>query len=316
MIYGAGGVGSVIGGRLFEQGHDVVLIARGAHLDVLRDRGLGLRFPESTVVLPVPVAGSPAEAGAGEGDDDVVVLAVKSQDTVAAVSSLPASVPVVCAQNGVENERVCARRFAEVYAMCVMLPALFLEPGVVENHAAPRSGILDVGRYPSGVDERSSRIAADLDAACFSSVADPAVMRQKYAKLLMNLGNALEAACGSDARGGELWERARAEAVACFEAAGIDFASDDEDAARRGEHFRLRPVGGQRRPGGSSWQSLARGTGSIETDYLNGEIVLLGRLWGVPTPVNLLLQQTANRMARQGLRPGSVPVEELLSALG
>ena len=66
------------------------------------------------------------------------------------------------------------------------------------------------------------------------------------------------------------------------------------------------------RPGSSSWQSLARSTGSIEADYLNGEIVLLGRIHGVPTPVNLLLQRTAARAAREGGGPAASAVDELI----
>ena len=54
-----------------------------------------------------------------------------------------------------------------------------------------------------------------------------------------------------------------------------------------------------------------RGQSSIEVDYLNGEIVLLGKLYGVPTPYNQLLQRVANDMARTGKKPGSVTVEEL-----
>ncbi|MBV8960869.1 MAG: ketopantoate reductase family protein, partial [Actinobacteria bacterium] len=78
---------------------------------------------------------------------------------------------------------------------------------------------------------------------------------------------------------------------------------------------RMRPINGERRGGGSSWQSLRRRTGSIEADYLNGEIVMLGRLHGVPTPANALLQQVANRMAADGAPPGSVDVEDLLAQL-
>ena len=59
-------------------------------------------------------------------------------------------------------------------------------------------------------------------------------------------------------------------------------------------------IAGRPRAGSSSWQSLARGTGAIETDYLNGEIVLLGRLHGVPTPLNAALCAVAGRYARQG----------------
>jgi 2-dehydropantoate 2-reductase len=46
-------------------------------------------------------------------------------------------------------------------------------------------------------------------------------------------------------------------------------------------------------------------------DLLNGEIVLLGRLHGVPTPVNEVLQRAANDLARRGGAPGSIPIEEL-----
>jgi 2-dehydropantoate 2-reductase len=47
------------------------------------------------------------------------------------------------------------------------------------------------------------------------------------------------------------------------------------------------------------------------TDYLNGEIVELGRRYGVATPVNEVLQRRANDMAHRGLVPGSVPIAEL-----
>ena len=73
----------------------------------------------------------------------------------------------------------------------------------------------------------------------------------------------------------------------------------------------MQPIGGERRGGGSSWQSLARGTGAIEADYLNGEIVLLGRRHGVPTPVNAALQRVANRMARERIPPASLTLEEI-----
>src|SRR2546427_6894755 len=317
LVLGAGAVGGAIGRRFFEHGHDVVLVARGPHLKALCDRGLELRSPDATVTLPIPAVDG--TAGMRLGPEDAVILATKGQDPVAALGALaavaPGDVPVVCAQNGVENERAALRRFPRVYAMCVMLPATHLEPGVVEVHSSPLTGILDLGLYPRGSDDVAVGIASDLEASGFSSRPDPAVMRQKYAKLLMNLGNAIEAACGTEARRSDLFERARAEGEECLRAAGIDFASREEDLARRGDLLRLRPIEGRRRPGGSSWQSLARGTGTIEADYLNGEIALLGRLHGVATPVNALLQGLAQRMARERLAPGSLPVEDLARQL-
>jgi 2-dehydropantoate 2-reductase len=317
VVFGAGAIGGVIGGRLFEHGHNVVLIARRAHHDAIRDVGLRLESPDAVVTLGVPVVSHPREIEFQP--DDVVVLTVKAQDTLGAVRALssaaPPATPVVCAQNGVENERVVLRSFRKVYGLCVMCPTTHLVAGVVQANSAPITGILDVGAYPAGVDQIAEDVAAALRGSTFSSEARADIARWKYNKLLSNLGNAIEAVCGPPARSGPIGERAKLEGVACLRAAGIDFASDEEDAARRGDLLTLRPVGGQRRGGGSSWQSLTRRAGSIETDYLNGEIVLLGRLLGVPTPVNGALQMYANHMARRGAPPGSVSEHDFLRSL-
>jgi 2-dehydropantoate 2-reductase len=318
-VYGAGAIGGAIGGRLFQAGHDVTLVARGDHLRALRDDGLTLVSPDDSVVLRPPAVGHPAEADLRDGD--VVILAMKSQDTAAAVADLarhaPAGVRVLCAQNGVDNERVALRFFAHVYAAAVMLPATHLQPGVVVVHLAPTTGLLDLGRYPDGVDAVAEEIAAALSGATFGSEARPDVMRSKYRKLILNLGNAVEAVCGPEAaRSTPLVRMARTEGEACLQAAGIDAVSIDDDKARRGDVFQLRTVPGHERRGGSSWQSLARGLPTIETDYLTGEIVLLGRLHGVPTPVNELLQGLTTRMAAEGRPPGSVAAEDVLARLG
>ncbi|HEY6698681.1 MAG TPA: 2-dehydropantoate 2-reductase N-terminal domain-containing protein [Acidimicrobiales bacterium] len=318
IVYGAGAIGGAIGGRLFEAGHDVTVIARGDHLLALQDDGLTLVSPDSSATLRLPAVGNPAEVGLRDGD--VVIMAMKSQDTPPALAALathaPPGIRVVCAQNGVENERVALRFFADVYAVAVMLPATHLEPGVVVAHLAPTTGLLDLGRYPDGVDTAAEEVSAALSGATFGSQARPDIMRWKYRKLILNLGNAVEAVCGPEAaRSTPLARMARAEGEACLQAAGIDAVSIEEDRARRGNVFELRPVPGHERRGGSSWQSLARGLGSVETDYLTGEIVLLGRLHRVPTPVNDLLQRLASRMAAEGRPPGSVAAEDVLARL-
>jgi 2-dehydropantoate 2-reductase len=317
VIYGAGGVGGVIAARLLQQGHEVVLIARGAHLDALRKGGLVFRSPRESVTLDVHAVGHPGEIEFRT--DDVVFLTMKTQHTADALRALRAAAgedaAVVCCQNGVANERMALRLFASVYAMVVILPASHLAPGEVDTEATGCGGILDAGRYPAGSDERIERVAADLQACGFSALPDPAVMRWKYAKLLMNVMNAMQAACelgpdvASEAR--EVARQLRREALACYAAAGIDCASADEVRERRGNLIELAPVQGRSRSGGSSWQSLARGTGDIEADYLNGEIVLLGRLHGVPTPANRVLQRVAGRMARERAAPGSLTLAEL-----
>lgn len=314
IVIGAGAIGGVVGGRLAQHGHDVILVARGAHCEALRQHGLKIESPADEVQVAVTAADRVEKIDWRAGD--VALLAVKTQDSEAALRALaqvaPAATPIVCLQNGVASERMALRRFANVYGVCVMCPAGHLEPGVVQAWSTPVTGLLDLGRYPAGADATAENIAAALRDSTFQSEVRGDILRWKYGKLLLNLGNAFEALGGSPAaRQSPLVARARAEAVACFAAAGIDYVGEEEDAARRGEHMKLGRIRGEKRGGGSSWQSLTRATGNIESDYLNGEIVLLGRLHGVPTPVNEGVRRLANEVAAAGGRPGSLSLEEI-----
>jgi 2-dehydropantoate 2-reductase len=318
VVYGAGAVGGLVGARLAAAREEVLLIARGAHGEAIRRDGLAVESAEGRKVYRLPVAGEPRAGLFRSGD--VVLLGMKSQDTSEALSALrrvaSSSTPVVCLQNGVDNERAALRLFSDVYGVCVMCPSGHLEPGVVQAFSSPVPGLLDVGRYPSGTDSYTSIIAGAFRSAGFDSLERTDIMRWKYCKLLRNLGNAVAALLPPGDRAG-IDRSAREEAVACLAAAGIDHASTDEDDERRGDIMKVRPLGEGLRPGSSSWQSLQRGTGSIESDYLNGEIVLLGRLHGIRTPVNALLQALADRAARTGASPESLTAagfERLLAA--
>jgi 2-dehydropantoate 2-reductase len=317
VVFGAGAIGGVVGARLHQSGHEVILIARGAHYEAIARDGLRLETPDERVVLEIPAVEGPAAVPWRE--DDVVLLATKTQDTAGALGALavagPENLPVVCVQNGVENERIALRLLPNVYGAIVMAPTAHLEPGVVQAYSTPLSGGIDVGRYPEGVDSTAEEVAAALSSARFSSKPRPRIMRWKYAKLLMNLGNIVEALCGPGAHDDELDELAREEGRACLRAAGIDFASDDEDSERRRDLLHLGEIAGRERGGGSTWQSFTRGAGSIETDYLNGEIVLLGRRHGVPTPLNELLCRLAREALREGAKPGDVTPEAIRATL-
>jgi len=319
VVLGAGGIGGTIGARLHQGGYDVALIARGAHGEAVRARGLTFAAPDERRTLHLRVYADPAEVT--WTPDDVVVLAVKSQDTERAARALVAAagpdVPVVAAQNGVANERTLARWFGRVHGLCVMMPTEHLEPGVVIAHSAAATGILDLGRFPSGTDDVDDALASAFRDSRCESVARPDIMRWKYRKLLNNLGNAVQALCGTDLDSEDALAALHlltAEAERAFAAADIDPVGEAEDDARRGDHLRLEPVAGAVRGGGSTWQSLARGSG-VETDHLNGEIALLGRLHGVPTPANARIQALMTEASTQGARPGAWTAAALLAEL-
>ncbi|RMI33787.1 ketopantoate reductase family protein [Streptomyces triticirhizae] len=330
IVIGAGAVGGAIGGRLAQSGHQVVLVARGAHAQAMRADGLRLDTPDESLRLRVPVVEGPEEVELTP--DDVLLLAVKVQDSVAALNAWahrPVAgggtagerLPLLCAQNGVAGERLALRRFRRVFAVCLWLPAQYLTPGRVAAPCAPLTGMLHIGNYPGTEDGRLDEatlrpIADDLERSRFLARLTPEVARWKYAKLLGNLANALEAVSGpvaGDERLAEVYGRVRAEGEATLRAAGISWVSPEEEAALRADRMDMRPVPGAETGGNSSWQSLRRGTGSIEADYLNGEIVLLGRLHGVATPWNETLQRLATAFAAEGRAPGSLPVPELIA---
>lgn len=327
VILGAGAVGATIGGRLAEAGYDVALVGRGQHAAVVKRNGLVLAMPERVSQLPVPMF-TMAELRLQAGD--VLILAVKSQDTGQLLNQLAAvgvedgacvgDLAVFCAQNGVANEDAALRCFSRVYGVCVNVPATHLEPGVIEASGAPVSGVLQLGRYPADEpDELVRAVAADLDRSGFTAFVRADVMAWKRAKLLSNLVNALQVLCArglqwrarADGAAGKVVTRLRAEGTACFAAAG--WTVTDSRAYQTGAGgFQIVPVGGRPRDGGSTWQSVERGLPTVETDFLNGEVVRLGRLYGVPTPVNAAIQARMQEITRRSLTPGSLDPAELL----
>lgn len=316
IVYGAGAVGSVIGGRLCQGGADVVLVARAAHAEAIRRHGLRLRMASGTDSVSVDVVTAVDELS--PRDDDVVLITAKTQDTPPIHDALrrwnPA-VPVVCATNGVEHERMALRLFADVYSMVVHLPAQFEVPGEVTALWAPHNAILDVGRYPSGVDDIAIELAASLDGSPhLSSEADANVMRKKYAKLLVNLGNVADAAAALAGRRAAVVAEAMAEGKRVYAAAGIEWEQPPDRADRyeaRLREPRIEVPAGDTFVGGSTWQSLMKGSDTLETDYFHGEIVLLARLHGVAAPTNEFLLDYAGRLLRRERPPGEVTLEQL-----
>lgn len=326
VIIGAGAIGGGLGGRLHQAGRSAVLVARGEHLAALRSSGLRMRTPEEDLMLPVPTVGGPSELALRL--DDVLVLATKTQQAPAALvdwADAPVAgggtagerLPIVTATNGVAAEDMALRYFARVYGAVVWMWAAHLTPGEVVLEGVPRTGVFHVGPVPTRPhDEVTHRIREDWTAARMRVALPDDVLPWKYRKLLSNVGNAFQALLGRAAGMGRLVRAAEEEGRAVLDAAGIAYTSDADHAAARADSFEVRPVPGfEDVLGGSTWQSLARGTGNVETDYLNGEIVRIARRTGRDAPINATVAALVRQAAVRGHQPGEMTLEQLSSLL-
>ncbi len=334
LIIGAGAVGGGLGGRLVEAGRDAVLVARGDHLTAMQNRGLRLRTPTMDVTVPVVAVSGPSQLRLAP--TDVLVVATKTQqlatvlgdwvdapvhDGDRVVGTAGERLPLFTATNGVAAETLAHRYFARVFGVCVWMPAARLEPGEVVLRGVPVSGVLHVGRVPApttAADDRLlDQLARDWTAAGFGIRRPDDVMPWKHRKLISNLGNVFEALLGTTEGASPLIGAAAAEARAVFDAAGIEYTGDAEEEAARASGFRVEPVAGVVGDlGGSTWQSLIRGTGDIETDYLNGEIAAIAHRCGGTAPVNATLARLGRQAVLAGRRPGDLDLEDLARELG
>ena len=289
-MLGAGAVGGSIGGLLARNGTAVVLVARGAHGEAIRANGLRLRTPDGDTLVRAPCVARVGEVRWRAGD--VALLATKLGDAEALLDELRAAapdVPVVCATNGLAAERWASERFAQVVSMVVWLPGLHLEPGEVRLHAGPCRGVLDCGLHPEGVTPLVRELCARLTDAGFDAEPRADCARWKRAKLVTNLGGAAQALLEGDWM--QVAALAREEGVAVLRAAGLDHVGA-EALLERTKDVRDLEVGGEARPGGSTWQSARRGR-PLESPWIEGEIVRLAEAARCGAPVCRALVELA-----------------------
>jgi 2-dehydropantoate 2-reductase len=329
IVIGAGAVGGGIGGCLHRAGLDAVLVARGDQLTALRRGGLEVVTPAETYRVPVVAVGGPDEVQLTR--DDILVLATKTQQAEAALlqwvdapviggGTAGERLPMITALNGVASEWLALRYFARVYGACVWMWANFTRPGRVILSGSPTVGLFHLGRVPAAATDDTDRelldrIVADWHRASLEVRVPADVMPWKYRKLLTNLGNAYQALLG-DTRGVEtLIRQAVEEGRAVLDQAGIEVIPDEVEAEARTAYAVVDLSEREGFLGGSTWQSLVRGTGNVEIDYLNGEIVLEARRHGREAPVNARIAALVRQAARRGDGAGSLTVGEIRRAL-
>ncbi len=217
--------------------------------------------------------------------------------------------PIVTLQNGMANERAALRFFAHVIGGVIWIPATYVVPGEVVNHAEAAPAVIHLGRFPGGVDETTGDVAEEMRRGGFILRTVERIADYKAAKLRGNLFNTLDALYPDSPARDAAMRTLQAEADAVFRAAGIVPAELDLGGFREGT------IAGHPRAGASTRQSLTRAV-TPETDFLDGEIVLLGRLHGVPAPATAAIQARMHRALAEGVTAGSLDDRDLRETLG
>lgn len=322
VIVGAGAVGAALAAQFESVGVPYVLVGRGEHIERIAADGLRYGRRGTTTVVPLRTAHGPQDIDLDI--DDVLVFATKVQDLEEAVRQwswqpvsgadgrTSAALPVVVVQNGLDGERIALRRFSTVYGGSLMTPARFTVPGEVVVGAAGPVGVLTIGRYPTGYDGALEAIAADLRTADYIVQISDDVVRWKGAKILHNVRNGVEVLTGDEFEIERIGAELVAEAQSVLDAVGIRAADQKAERTEDVSSFRIDKESGIKPGQQSTWQSFVRGASS-ETDYLNGEIVLYGRIHGIATPYNAALQEILGGSALRQESPGTRTTGEVIS---
>ncbi len=256
-IYGAGAIGGNFAARLSAAGNDVSVVARGAHLEAIRARGLTLLSGDKKIVAKVRASDQPADLG----QQDVVISTLKASslgDLAANVAPLlGAGTPVVFAQNGIPwwygrglgKERPKAPDLPRLDPDGALLRAVgfdrtlggvittsnhVIEPGVVHN-ISPERNVLWVGEIDDRQTPRLEALRATLVAAGIASPATADIRYDIWHKLMANLtGSAVCMIMGqavpilATPLLNRMVRRAHAEALAVAAAHGVKLDDDPE----------------------------------------------------------------------------------------
>ncbi len=337
VIIGAGAIGGTVGAVLTRAGVPTVLVARGRHAEVLATAGITLRTPDGTFHTPVTAASGTEHVRLT--DRDVLVFTTKTQQLDSAlqewvdqpvfgpngpddpVGTAGERLPAMTALNGVAAEEKALRYFRRVFGICVWLPAVHLEPGEVIVRSWPVAGQFHIARWPASISTQDdatllSQVAETLTAAGIKVQIPPDVAPWKYNKLLSNLGNAAAALAAEAADIGAVVAAVRSEGEDVLRSAGIEFISFETSTAARADGPTIRSIPGwNAAASNSTWQSLSRNTGNVETDFFNGEIVRLAHRHGTTAPLNAALARAARDAVRNASGPSGYSAAELAELL-
>lgn len=291
-ILGAGALGSTFGAWLSEAGHPTWLLNRpNRHIEEVRRHGLTIEGPQGARNVKVLTATAPEEIG----PVDLIVVLVKSFATrtaiEAAFSLVGPHTAVMSLQNGLGHEDLLAEVVGrdKVIAGKTYVGGVQVSPGVVRSGVAGKHTI--IGELDGLNTPRVQAVAEVFTSAGLATAVSENILGAMWDKLLVNV-------CTGALTGitmltyGQLYSMpvlretalsAVAEALSVARAAGIRLSIDSPEQA-----WSLASKGLPAAFKTSMLQSLQKGS-MTEIDFINGAVVRLGRIHGVPTPVNTTL---------------------------
>jgi 2-dehydropantoate 2-reductase len=288
-MMGSGGVGGFFGGRLARAGCDVTFIARGAHLQAMRERGLTIESPaQGDIHVPdVRATDDPASVG----PVDLVIVSVKLWDTEAAARAIMPmvgpSTGVLSLQNGVIKDDILRRVFppSQVMGGVAYVATNVARPGVIHQTGTMQRII--VGEYDAAPSERARRLHEALLASGVAAELSADVRRaiwEKYVFLVALSGSTATTRMTlgpirSNPRTRAFLLDLMKEVVAVGRAHGV--ALPEDFAEQRLAFADTLPADMT----SSMHHDLQRGN-PLEVEWLSGGVVQLGAAKGVPTPVN------------------------------
>jgi len=324
VVYGAGAVGSVLGGMLSLHRHDVLLVGRASLADAVGNGGLRLKSATGEYAAHPRVATSLSAHDIG--DDACILLTVKSYDIAAAATALAnvakPSTPVVCFQNGVASEDVVAKHVARVYGAVVRMTCSMVQPG----HASFRAlGRLVLGVHPKGSDAAVASLVAAFRDAGFDASSSKAIGGDKWLKLAVNAQSVFHALVDArDQDENEFFALKVAileETRRVYKAAKIKARSGDgKDPSIEEMIVEIKRPRARRNEHGvkvhnSVWQDFYLKRAHIEVDSIHGPVIALGQQHGVPTPYHDTSLALARRCHAAQANPESLRLPAVLEEI-
>jgi 2-dehydropantoate 2-reductase len=312
LVFGAGAIGTLVGGSLAHAGCPVVFLERPEPQEELKNRGLQLHIDRADITILKPRVAANLDEALGMGAYDVAIFAVKSYDTQVVIRSfIPYRdrLPVfLCLQNGVENEAALEAALGQDRVISGMVTHEIIRKRVGDISLQRRRGMgLGTG-HPLSIRLLQALESAGLDPQLYQNTPS-----MKWSKMVTNLVNNATSAILKMSPAEIFRDRdlARLELAQVRETLQIMDALGLQVVNLPGLHMRTLAQAVRRLPESLAVPVLSRLLGSrrgnkmpsfyldlmggkkvSEVEYLNGAVVRYGVRLGIPTPVNRLLTQT------------------------